>query len=154
MGIEINGIAHIIVTVQDLAKARDFYSGLTDAFGMECLVDTNEMFYAVGARTGFGARQGHKDYEYDQYHAGLHHMCFRARNRKSVEEVARLVPTLKGTVVHGPQEDEWAPNYYSVLFEDPCGTRLEVNYVPGKGNLDESIELPLSQEIQTKLSTD
>ncbi len=154
MGIEINGIAHIIVTVQDLAKARGFYRGLTDAFGMECLVDTNEMFYAVGARTGFGARQGHKDYEYDQYHAGLHHMCFRARNRKSVEEVARLVPTLKGTVVHGPQEDEWAPNYYSVLFEDPCGTRLEVNYVPGKGNLDENIELPLSQEIQTKLSTD
>jgi hypothetical protein len=28
-----------------------------------------------------------------------------------------------------------APGYYSVLFEDPDGTRLEINYVPGKGLL-------------------
>lgn len=154
MSIDINGVAHIIVTVQDLPKARGFYLGLTQAFGMECLVDTDQMFYAVGARTGLGARQGHREFEYDQYHAGLHHMCFRARNRESVEEVARLIPSLKGSIVHGPQDDEWAPDYYSVLFEDPCGTRLEVNYVPGKGNLDRNIELPLSPEIQTKLSTD
>jgi hypothetical protein len=26
-----------------------------------------------------------------------------------------------------------APGYYSVLFEHPDGTRLEINYVPGKG---------------------
>ncbi len=154
MSIDINGIAHVIITVQDLAKAKNFYRGLTEAFGMECLVDTDKMFYAVGARTGLGARQGHRDFEYDQYHAGLHHMCFRARNRGTVEAVAKLVPTLNGLIIHGPQDDEWAPDYYSILFEDPCGTRLEVNYVPGKGNLDETIELPLSQEIQTRLSTD
>jgi hypothetical protein len=29
------------------------------------------------------------------------------------------------------------------LFEDPDGIRLEVNHVPGKGNLDPSITLPL-----------
>ena len=29
----------------------------------------------------------------------------------------------------------WAPGYYSVLFEDPDGIRLEVNHVPGKGLL-------------------
>ena len=28
-----------------------------------------------------------------------------------------------------------APGYYSVLFEDPDGTRLEINHVPGKGLL-------------------
>jgi hypothetical protein len=33
------------------------------------------------------------------------------------------------------QEDTFAPGYYSVLFEDPDGTRLEINYVPGKGLL-------------------
>ena len=154
MTIEINGVAHVIVTVQDLEKARGFYRGLTEAFGMACLVDTDAMFYAVGARTGLGARQGHWDKEYDRYHPGLHHMCFRARSCDSVEKVARLVPTLNGSIVHEPQNDEWAPGYYSVLFEDPCGTRLEVNYVPGKGNLDIEIELPLRQEIQTKLSTD
>lgn len=34
-----------------------------------------------------------------------------------------------------PEEGGWAPGYYSVLFEDPIGTRLEVNHVPGKGVL-------------------
>jgi hypothetical protein len=27
-----------------------------------------------------------------------------------------------------------APGYYSILFEDPDGIRIEVNYVPGKGH--------------------
>ena len=31
-----------------------------------------------------------------------------------------------------------APGYYSVLFEDPDGIRLEVNHVPGKGLLAQS----------------
>jgi hypothetical protein len=38
-------------------------------------------------------------------------------------------------IVHAPQEDNFAPGYYSVLFEDPDGTRLEINHVPGKGLL-------------------
>ena len=29
--------------------------------------------------------------------------------------------------------------YYFVLFEDPDRIRLEVNYVPGKGNLEPGI---------------
>jgi hypothetical protein len=37
-------------------------------------------------------------------------------------------------IVHGPQlDDHFAPGYYSVLAEDPDGTRLEFNHVPGKG---------------------
>ena len=37
--------------------------------------------------------------------------------------------------MRAPEEGQWAPGYYSVLFEDPCGTRIEVNYIPGKGLL-------------------
>jgi hypothetical protein len=37
--------------------------------------------------------------------------------------------------VHPPEEASWAPGYYSVLFEDPDGIRLEMNHVPGKGLL-------------------
>ena len=36
-----------------------------------------------------------------------------------------LVP-LGATIVHGPEEGGWAPGYFSVLFEDPDGIRLEV----------------------------
>ena len=34
----------------------------------------------------------------------------------------------------------WAPGYYYILFEDPDGIRLEVNYVPGEGVLDKNIK--------------
>jgi hypothetical protein len=38
-------------------------------------------------------------------------------------------------IVRGPMEGTWAPGYYYVLFEDPDGIRLEVNFVPGAGLL-------------------
>lgn len=45
----------------------------------------------------------------------------------------------------GPEEGSWVPGYYSILFEDPDGIRLELNHVPGKGNLTEGIALPLRE---------
>lgn len=152
MSIDINGVAHVILTVQDLARVKSFYEKLLQAFGMQCLVDTPQFYYCVGARTGLGIRQGRPDVAFNQYHAGLHHICLRARNRDSVDLLAVLIEQIGGTVVHAPVVDDWAPGYYSVLFEDPGGTRLEVNYVPGKGNLDSMIDLPLNQDIQERLS--
>jgi hypothetical protein len=40
-------------------------------------------------------------------------------------------------IIRAPREDSWAPGYYSLLFEDPDGIRLELNHVPGKGLLTE-----------------
>ena len=42
---------------------------------------------------------------------------------------------MNATIVRGPMEGDWAPGYYYVLFEDPDGIRLEVNFVPGSGLL-------------------
>lgn len=154
MTIDINGIAHVYITVQDMAVAKPFYEKMLTAFGMQCLVDTPELYYCVGARTGVGIRQGDKDIAFNQYQAGLHHLCFRARNRDSVDTLAALIEPMGGKVVHKPQDDDWAPGYYSLLFEDPCGTRLEINHVPGRGNLDPDIDLPLAPEKQSRLSQD
>jgi catechol 2,3-dioxygenase-like lactoylglutathione lyase family enzyme len=155
MTVTLNGIAHVYVTVADFAAARPFYGVLLPFLDMECLIDTDVLYYCVGSRTGIAIRAAsaeHADTPFDQYRAGLHHLCFRARSREDVDAVAAFVAEAGGRIVHGPREDDWAPGYYSVLFEDPCGTRLEVNYVPGKGNLDESIELPLPAERQARLS--
>ena len=45
------------------------------------------------------------------------------------------------SVIQPPQEGAWAPGYYSLLFEDPDGIRLEINHVPGKGLLEEGVKL-------------
>jgi predicted lactoylglutathione lyase len=62
-------------------------------------------------------------------------VCFRAREREEVDEAHAFLVELGATIVHPPQDDEWAAGYYSVLFEDPDGVRLEINHVPGKGLL-------------------
>jgi hypothetical protein len=43
----------------------------------------------------------------------------------------RSVGEMGAIIVRGPAEDTWAPGYYPVLFEDPDGIRLELNFVSG-----------------------
>lgn len=73
--------------------------------------------------------------DFRQGTVGLHHHCFRARERADVDEAYDFLVKIGAHIVHAPREDNFAPGYYSVLFEDPDGTRLEINYVPGKGLL-------------------
>lgn len=136
---EINGIAHVILTVRSIEKSRSFYVALCEHFGLQRIVDSPEYLYYVGGRTAVGLRPAataDAEARFDQERVGLHHVCFRARSREDVESVNALVAQLGAKIVHGPQEDGWAPGYYSVLFEDPDGIRIEVNHVPGKGLLE------------------
>ena len=152
---QLNGIAHVFLTVQDFDACLPFYEKLLEFFEMKCLVKTDQLYYCVGSRTGEAIRAAslkHKDISFDQYRTGLHHLCLRARSREDVDAIYDFVVKLNAKIVHAPKESDWAPGYYSLLFEDPGGIRLEVNYIPGKGNFDPAIELPLSQEIQERVS--
>ena len=137
---EINGIAHIFVTTGDFARSREFYSKLLTAFGMKPVLDGDGFYYCVGGRTAFGLRASGPEHEGERFvqeRVGLHHVCFRAREREDVERCRELAVELGAKIVHPPEEGAWAPCYYSVLFEDPDGIRLEMNHVPGKGLLAE-----------------
>ena len=134
--IDINGMAHVILTVTQFDKAKEFYGKLLPAFGMSCVNDGPDFYYHVGARTGIGIRKCDPEFEdatFEQYRVGLHHVCLRARNREDIDKTAELVRELGGKIVRGPCDGAWAPGYYYVLFEDPDGIRLEVNHIPGKG---------------------
>jgi catechol 2,3-dioxygenase-like lactoylglutathione lyase family enzyme len=136
---EINGIAHIIVTVSRFEECVAFYRRLLPFLGLRRIVhDREDYFYCIGGRTGFGisrAADPHRQEHNDQNRPGLHHLCFRARSREDVDAVWRLAVELGARIVRGPEQGEWAPGYYSTLFEDPDGVRLEINYIPGKGLL-------------------
>ena len=75
-----------------------------------------------------------------QQRVGLHHLCLRARSREDVDRCAVLLKEIEATIVRGPMEGSWAPGYYYVLFEDPDGIRLEVNFVPWAGLLAEGTQ--------------
>ena len=143
---EINGIAHIQLTVSDFEACARFYGALLPQFEMSLVFDDDEVKYWVGGRTAIAITRCAPEYRGERFvqrRVGLHHVCFRLRSREDVDTVHELVKKLEGKIVHPPEEGPWAKGYYSLLFEDPDGIRLEVNYVPGKGNLDPGVQLPL-----------
>lgn len=156
---DIVGIAHIQLSVADFERSQAFYRALCEHFGMRCQYDfagtgsgeTRAALYYIGGRTGVLIRPVNPEFRGDAHHPykpGLHHLCFRARSREDIDAFAgffeQTLASLGGRLVHPPEEGPWARGYYSILFEDPDGIRLEINHVPGKGNLDPSVSLPLS----------
>lgn len=139
MSIDINGMAHVMLTVSRFEAARDFYRRLLPHFGMVPVFDGERLFYCVGGRTAIGIQPCDPAYgneRFVQQRVGLHHLCLRARSRGDVDRLAVVLGEMGATIVRGPEEGSWAPGYYSVLFEDPDGIRLELCFVPGAGVLE------------------
>ncbi len=136
--VEVNGIAHIILTVSQFEECQKFYKKLLPFLGLKLVFDGKDMCYHVGARTAVGIRRcapEHQDERFIQTRVGLHHFCFRARSTADVDQIYSLLQEMGAKIITPPEEGPWAPGYYSVLFEDPDGSRIEVNHVPGKGVL-------------------
>jgi catechol 2,3-dioxygenase-like lactoylglutathione lyase family enzyme len=136
--VEINGMAHVILTVSQWEKARAFYAELLPFLGLTKVYDGNNFLYHVGGRTAVGIQRcgpGLEGERFAQNRVGLHHLCLRARARQDIDAVAAKLRTMGARIDRGPLEGDWAPGYYYIVFEDPDGIRLEVNYVPGKGVL-------------------
>ncbi len=137
---EINGIAHLMLTVSNFGACLPFYEQLLNFFGLKTVIKADGFLYCVGGRTACGIEAADPAYRHERFvqqRVGLHHVCFRARERADVDACHDFLVKLGATIVHPPEDGAWAPGYYSVLFEDPDGIRLEVNHVPGKGLLAE-----------------
>ncbi len=135
---EINGIAHVYLTVTNFEQCLPFYEKLCKFMGLRPVIKSDQTLYCVGGRTAVGISRSddeHKGERFVQRRVGLHHVCFRARERADVDEAYRSLQEIGAKIVHPPEDGPWAPGYYSVLFEDPDGIRLEINHVPGKGLL-------------------
>ena len=141
----LNGVAHVILTAGDFARSTPFWRDMIGYLGLKLVLDSHYMLYGVGGRTAIGIRTPSPENagkRFDQGAPGLHHACFRMRDRAAVDAVHAFLAS-RGDVhiVHAPQEEPWAPGYYSVLFEDPDGIRIEFNHVPGAGLLVDGEEI-------------
>jgi catechol 2,3-dioxygenase-like lactoylglutathione lyase family enzyme len=135
---EVNGMAHVMLTVSNFEACLPFYEKLLVFLGLKPVIRNPDMLYCVGGRTAMGIMRGDEQYRAEKFvqrRVGLHHACFRARERGDIDEAYHFLQSIGAKIVHPPEDGSWAPGYYSVLFEDPDGIRLEINYVPGKGLL-------------------
>jgi catechol 2,3-dioxygenase-like lactoylglutathione lyase family enzyme len=133
---EINGIAHISITVSNFEICVPFYEKLLSFLGMKQAFKGDNLMYYVGGKTALAVERCDEKYKHEKFvqkRVGLHHICFRAQFREDIDLLYQFLLGQKITIVHPPEDGPWAPGYYSILFEDPDGIRLEANYVPGKG---------------------
>ncbi len=137
--LNINGMAHVILTVTSFDNAWKFYAKLMPFLGLEPVFEGKDFYYWVGGHTALGIQRcddANKDDVFVQYRVGLHHLCFRAAERDDVDRLGEFLRQMGAEIIRGPQEGDWAPGYYYVLFEDPDGIRLEMCHVPGRGLLE------------------
>src|SRR5262245_36780186 len=100
---EINGMAHVILTVRNFPAARDFYGALLPYLGLKPVVDSPEYFYCIGGRTALGLRPASAELAkdaFDQGRSGLHHLCFRARSREDVDSLHSFLVARGAKIVH------------------------------------------------------
>src|SRR5258705_7786506 len=106
MGLEINGIAHIQLTVNNLQKAMPFYEKVLGFLGMKPVAKAPNGLYMIGGRTAVAitrSSEENRKYEFDQRRVGLHHLCFRARTREDIDILHTFLLENKVKVIHPPE---------------------------------------------------
>jgi glyoxylase I family protein len=129
-------IDHLDLVVTDLERSLEFYRGLLEPLGY---TRTSEIEGERGERVVYlgveGARNSVSlraalsdahDVPYDRYAVGIHHLCFSAPDRASVDERAEWARANGAEIESGPAEYDYTPGYYAVFLHDPDGIKLEI----------------------------
>ena len=133
MPIEVLGVEHIDLTVNDVARSRAFYDKVLGELGFRKFDDENYLHWSNAQMTIAirGASDTHRGAEFDRYRVGFHHLALRARSRADVDQFHRFLVREKLTVLDTPAEyPQYGEHYYAVFFADPDGIKLELVHYP------------------------
>jgi catechol 2,3-dioxygenase-like lactoylglutathione lyase family enzyme len=112
-GIEINGVAHVILRAKRITECIEFYDRVMPFLGLKAVAPRSDFFvYYVGGRTAVGIREAdakHADIAHVETAPGLDHVCFRARSREDVDAAYGFLKEIGAEIVRAPEEGPWAP---------------------------------------------
>lgn len=113
---------HIDLRAPKLADVAVFYETLLPALGFSQRVAVEGWleFEAVGeaATEFFGITES------PAHVPNENRVAFWAESLADVDRIAKIATRIGACNIEGPMD--YAPGYYAVFFEDPCGNRLEV----------------------------
>src|SRR5258708_35879256 len=122
MTIEVFGVEHIDLTVNEIARSRAFYDKVLGELGFRKYEDETYLHWAnahmtIAIRTASEANRGA---EFDRYRVGLHHLAFRARSRGDVDEFHRFLVHEESIILDTPAENpQYVSRYYDVSLAHP-----------------------------------
>ncbi|MGH7949853.1 MAG: VOC family protein, partial [Candidatus Binataceae bacterium] len=128
------GFGHIALVVSNFDACERFYDRVLGHLGMRRYTRgpmwsgwwADEHMFVIAHSAQRGDR-------FSQFRVGLHHLSFRARSSDEVDSFAAMLREIGAKIIHPPEVGPFWPGYYSVLCEDPDGTRVEMNYIPEEG---------------------
>src|SRR5579862_3717506 len=133
VAIEVLGVEHIDLTVNDIARSRAFYDKVLGELGFrkfegDDYIHWSNALMTIAIREASGV---HRDAQFDRYRVGLHHLALRARSRDDVDAFHSFLVRERITVLDSPAEyPHYGENYYAVFFADPDGMKLELVHNP------------------------
>ncbi len=133
--IDVLGIDHIDLTVNDPGRSLAFYENVLGALGFRRVADgaAGDPIFANGL-TSLALRPaaaGRAGEAFDRFRVGLHHLALRAASREDVDAFHAFLVESGLPVLDAPAEyPEYGEDYYAVFFADPDGLKLELVHYP------------------------
>jgi catechol 2,3-dioxygenase-like lactoylglutathione lyase family enzyme len=130
------GIDHLVLSVGDFARSRDFYKKVLGFLGFKFKYDYAGYAGWSNGRTLFwiaeADAQGRKR-KHRKGDIGFHHYAFELASRRDVDALGAFLEKSGMPVADPPDSYNGDENYYAVFFTDPDGMRLEaMHYGPAK----------------------
>ena len=122
------GIDHLVLSVGDLARSRDFYASVLGFLGFKLTYDgggfvgwsNGKTLFWIAEADAQGRKRRHRKGD-----IGFHHYAFELASRKAVDDLAAFLDAQGMTVADPPDSYNGDEKYYAVFFTDPDGMRLE-----------------------------
>ncbi|HEX3504483.1 MAG TPA: VOC family protein [Xanthobacteraceae bacterium] len=121
------GIDHLVLSVGDFERSKEFYGKLLEFLGFKLKYDYADMAGWSNRKTLFwiaAADEEGKKHTYRKGDIGFHHYAFELSSRRDVDALGAFLTANDMNVVDPPGE-YYGSNYYAVYFTDPDGMKLE-----------------------------
>jgi len=121
------GIDHLVLSVGNFARSKEFYSKLLRFLGFKLKHDYDDMAGWSNGKTLFwiaAADAQGKKRKYRKGDIGFHHYAFELSSRSDVDALGAFLENNAMTVLDPPGE-YYGDSYYAVYFADPDGMKLE-----------------------------
>ncbi len=129
------GIDHLVISVGDFERSKDFYNKVLGALGFRLKHEYGDMAGWSNGKTLFWISEADaqgKKHPHRKGNIGFHHYAFELAKRADVDEFYQALKRYK-VEVPDPPDDYYEGGYYAVYFLDPDGLRMEAMAFDPKG---------------------